>query len=217
MSQLEILYEDNEIIVVIKPIGVLSQSDEKGRSNMITILSEHSGTDIYPLHRLDKDVSGVMVYAKTKSSAAFLSREIAENCFKKEYLAIIHGTPEKKSDRLCDLLFKDSTKRKSYVVKRKRKGVKQAILDYELLKTTEFDSLNLSLVKILLHTGRTHQIRVQFSHRKMPLVGDRKYGANDTFNEIGLFSYSLSFTHPKTKETVSFKKEPNNYIFEIFK
>lgn len=217
MTEPQIIYEDSEIIVCIKPIGVLSQSDEKGRSSMIPLLSEHTGTDVFPLHRLDKDVSGVMVFAKTKTSAAFLSKEIAENRFKKEYLAIIHGIPQKQSDRLEDLLFKDSTKGKSYVVKRERKGVKKAILDYELLKTIKYENYTISLIKVLLHTGRTHQIRVQFSYRKMPLVADKKYGASDTFKEIGLFSHSISFTHPKTKEKVSFKVEPKNCIFDYFK
>lgn len=214
MSQLEILYEDNEIIACVKPVGVLSQADKKGRGSMISLLMEHSGGEIYPLHRLDKDVSGVMVYAKTKTSAAFLSKEIAENRFKKEYLAIVHNSPEKKIDRLTDLLFKDSTKGKSYVVKRERKGVKKAVLDYELLKTTVYENNTLSLIKVLLHTGRTHQIRVQFSHRKMPLIGDKKYGACDEFRQIGLFSYSITFTHPKTKETVSFTKPPHNNLFK---
>ena len=114
-----------------------------------------------------------------------------------------------------DLLFKDSSKNKVFVVKKERKGVKKASLEYEVLNTAEFENDIYSVVRILLHTGRTHQIRVQFASRKMPLVGDRKYGARDSFKEIGLWSYRLSFTHPKTKESLTFKADPENIIKEF--
>ncbi len=204
---MEILYSDEHIVVCIKPVGVLSQSDSLGGESMITLLSKMFGCEIYPLHRLDKGVSGVMVYAKTKLAAARLSQDIAERRFKKEYLAVVHGVPEN-SGEMKDLLFKDSCKNKSFVVDRKRKGVKEASLQYKLIKT---DGQN-SLVEILLHTGRTHQIRVQFASRKMSLLGDKKYGAIDNFKNIALFSYRLSFNHPKTNEEMMFKADEGEFV-----
>ncbi len=206
---MEILFEDNDILVCIKPVGIVSQSDEKSES-MISILQEHTGGTIYPLHRLDREVSGVMVYAKTHFAAAALSKDIAEHKFKKEYMALVHGKPESDKGEMRDLLFKDSRKNKSYVVKRARKGVKEALLEYEVLGSKE----DLTLVKVLLHTGRTHQIRVQFASRKMSLVGDRKYGADDDFKNIGLWSYKITFNHPKTKEKLEFEKIPQNFMGE---
>ena len=216
MKELEILFEDESIIVPIKPIGILSQADEKGRENMISLLKNYTKGEIYPLHRLDRDVSGVMVYAKTKEAAATLSRDISDNKFKKEYIALIHSKPEKDADILEDLLFKDSAKGKSFVVKKERRGVKKAKLEYSLLKTLIIEDLEYSLVKIRLFTGRTHQIRVQFASRKMPLAGDKKYGAKDSFTKIGLWSYRLTFCHPKTKKELSFHKAPDNYISDYF-
>lgn len=207
---MEILFEDKDILVCIKPVGLLSQSDAKGGASMISLLQEHTGSTVYPLHRLDREVGGVMVYAKTKTAAAELSKDIAEHNFKKEYLALVHGIPERSCGEMRDLLFKDSRKNKSFVVKRIRKGVKEAILEYEVLNSKN----GLSLVKVLLHTGRTHQIRVQFASRKMPLVDDRKYGASDDFENIGLWSYKITFNHPKTKEKLSFEKMPQNFMAE---
>ncbi len=204
---MEVLYSDEHIVVCIKPVGILSQADSLGSESMITLLSKMYGCEIYPLHRLDKGVSGVMVYAKTKFAAAKLSQDIAEHRFKKEYLAVVHGVPEN-SGEMVDLLFKDSRKNKSFVVDRKRKGVKEASLQYKLIKT---DGQN-SLVEILLHTGRTHQIRVQFAFRKMSLLGDKKYGADDDYNNIALFSYRISFNHPKTNEQITFKADESEFV-----
>ncbi|MBQ3057919.1 MAG: RluA family pseudouridine synthase [Clostridia bacterium] len=204
---MEVLYSDEHIVVCIKPVGILSQADSLGGESMITLLSKMYGCEIYPLHRLDKGVSGVMVYAKTKFAAAKLSRDIAEHRFKKEYLAVVHGVPEN-SGEMVDLLFKDSRKNKSFVVDRKRKGVKEASLQYKLIKT---DGQN-SLVEILLHTGRTHQIRVQFAFRKMSLLGDKKYGADDEYKNIALFSYRISFNHPKTNEQITFKADESEFV-----
>ncbi len=209
---MEILFEDGYIIVCIKPCGVLSQSDSRGGESMITLLEEKSSTSVYPLHRLDREVGGIMVYAKTKFAAAVLSKDIADNNFKKEYLALVHGAPQTPDGEMEDFLFKDSSKNKVFVVKKERKGVKKASLEYTTLCTKEYLGKNLSVVKILLHTGRTHQIRVQFASRKMSLIGDRKYGARDSFKEIGLWSYKLTFNHPKTKEKLSFCAEPQNII-----
>ncbi len=212
MEELKILFEDDSIIVTIKPVGVLSQADDKSRENMVCLLKNHTNGEIFPLHRLDRDVSGVMVYAKTKQAAAVLSEDIRNNKFVKEYIALIHSKPEKDADILEDLLFKDSTKGKSFVVKKERKGVKKAKLEYSVIKSFFIDDLEYSIVKIRLFTGRTHQIRVQFASRKMSLAGDKKYGAKDGFSKIGLWSYSLTFCHPKTKEELSFQKAPENYI-----
>ena len=204
---MEILYEDSSVIVVIKPQGILSQSDKKGGESMITKLQARTGGEIYPGHRLDKETGGVMVYAKTKKAAAKLSGDISEHRFYKEYLALVHGVPEKQSDTLCDLLFHDRAKNKSYVAKRERKGVKKAELYYELLETVEKDGEKYSLLRVVLHTGRTHQIRVQLAHRKMPLLGDRKYGAKDGEKNLGLWAAKLKFTHPETGETLEFTAE----------
>ncbi len=203
---MEILFEDEYIVVCIKPLGVISQSDANGGDSMIKRLSEHTNGIIYPLHRLDRDVGGVMVFAKTQESASILSSDIANHKFKKEYLALVHGKPQQKGE-MRDLLFKDSRKNKSYVVNRKRKGVKEALLEYELLESKD----DLSLVKVLLHTGRTHQIRVQFASRGMPLVGDRKYGSKDDFKNIGLWSYRITLKHPETKELIMFEKFSDNF------
>lgn len=204
---MKILYNDDYIVVCIKPTGMLSQADSNGEKSMITELSDMCGCEIYPLHRLDKGVSGVMVYAKTKFAANVLSRDIAEHNFKKEYLAVVSGLPEEKGE-MVDLLFKDSRKNKSFVVKGMRKGVKSAKLEYERMKT----DAEKSLVRVLLHTGRTHQIRVQFASRKMPLLGDKKYGGDASYNNIALLSYRLTFRHPKTKEELVFTADDNEFL-----
>ena len=206
---MDILYEDTAVIVCIKPRGILSQADKNGGESMITRLSEHTGGEIYPVHRLDKETGGVMVYAKTKKAAAKLSRDISEHRFYKEYLALVHGVPEENSGTLCDLLFHDRAKNKSYVVKRERAGVKKAELYYEVLETKGKDGEKYSLLRVVLHTGRTHQIRVQLAHRKMPLSGDRKYGAKDAFENLGLLSAKLKFTHPETGEEMEFTVKEN--------
>lgn len=203
---LNILFEDDSLIVCVKPVGVSSQSD--GGNDMVSILGEYLGDAVYPVHRLDKAVGGVMVYAKTKSAAAFLSKCVSERQMKKEYLAVVHGCPENESGVFEDLLFKDSRKNKSFVVDRMRKGVKDAKLEYKLLGSVDTEKGRLSLVRVLLHTGRTHQIRVQFASRKMPLIADGKYGGKDNGCNIGLWSYSLGFNHPLSKGFVSFSALP---------
>lgn len=209
-KKVEILYEDRHIAVCVKDAGVLSQADESGDENMVDILSSHfksQGSDGYVgvVHRLDRGVGGVMVYAKTKTAAGKLSGYLSDKeRFRKEYLAYVHGVPSEKRGVMQDFLFKDSSINKSFVVERVRRGVKEASLEYELVSASD----DVSLVHIVLHTGRTHQIRVQFSSRGMPLVGDRKYGAKDSHREISLWSYVLSFEHPVTHKRLSFKAEP---------
>jgi len=197
-----ILYEDKHIIVCVKERGLLSQ-DGNGKPCMTAKLKEHTGGEIYPVHRLDKDVGGVMVYALTKSAAAELSKQVADRTMEKNYLAVVHGNPHKGD--MADLLFFDRSKNKSFVVKKERKGVKKALLSYETLESREDESL----VCVTLHTGRTHQIRVQFASRKMPLYGDRRYGGRDEEKTIALWSYRISFSHPVTKERMSFELLPH--------
>ena len=204
----EILYSDRDIAVIIKPVGIVS---EDGEGSVCTLIRDALGTDtVHPIHRLDRDVSVVMVYALSKKAAASLSQAVAENRLEKIYLAVVHGAPEAASGVYTDLLFKDSKKNKSYVVKRERKGVRHAELSYEVLATAD----ERSLVRIKLHTGRSHQIRVQFSSRKMPLFGDRKYGAADGEKQIALFSHSITFPHP-SGELMTFSKNPTAEIFSV--
>ena len=211
---MDILFEDKHLIFAVKPVGVLSQRGDG--ENMIDLLGDGRG-EIFPIHRLDKNVGGVMVFAKTKAAAAKLSDMVQKNEIRKEYLAVVCGVPQEKSAVLKDLLFKDSSKNKSFVVKRMRKGVKEASLEYETLGTVEDGGTPLSLLKILLHTGRTHQIRVQFSSRKLPLLSDRRYGGKSAECEAALFSHSLTLRHPFTGEMLHFEAQPNNtYPWNLF-
>ena len=178
---MEILYSDNALAVCVKPVGL--DSEQAVPAALIQAL----GGEIFPIHRLDKNVGGVMVYARTRQAAAALSRAIQEGSMVKEYVALVHGTPPEAGD-WEDLLFKDSAKNKVFVVKKERKGVKKARLEYRVL-TSGPDSL----VRIRLHTGRSHQIRVQFSSRGYPLAGDHKYGARDDLAAPMLFSCRISF------------------------
>ena len=182
----EILKVSQELVVCVKPAGVLSQSGKPGESNMVSMLSEQLGGEIYPVHRLDREVGGVMVYARTAKAAADLSRQIQQGSIKKEYLAVIHGAPTEDAGSLQDLLFHDKGKNKSYVVKRERKGVKRAQLDYQVLAHGK----DCTLIQVRLHTGRTHQIRVQFASRKLPLVGDGRYGGRS--GTLALWSVRLT-------------------------
>ena len=166
-----ILYLDNAILVCVNPAGILSQGAPEGGTDLPVLLSRQCGGQVYPIHRLDRGVGGVMVYARTKPAAGALSRAVQLGALKKEYLCIVSGGPEAAEGIYRDLLFHDSTRNKTFVVQRLRKGVKEASLSYRVLDT----SGNRSLVRIQLHTGRTHQIRVQFASRGMPLLGDRKY------------------------------------------
>ena len=191
---MEILYSDREIAVCVKPVGLDSEQQ------VPEALRAALGGEIYPIHRLDKNVGGVMVYAHTRSAAAALSRCVQDGSLVKEYVALVHGTPPEKGD-WQDLLWKDSAKNKVFVVKRERKGVKQARLEFTRLTAGET-----SLVRIRLHTGRSHPIRVQFASRGDPLVGDHKYGSRDAQTAPMLFSCRLSF--PWKGETLTFQALP---------
>lgn len=208
----DILFEDKSIIVCLKPAGLQSQG---GKNDLVVMLDEYFGkTDItakaYPVHRLDKETAGVMVFAKTQQAASALSSQAANGKMKKHYFAVVQGSPDE-SGVFKDLLFHDRQKNKTYTVKRSRKGVKEASLEFRKISEQE----NLSLVDILLHTGRTHQIRVQFATRKMPLFGDGKYCGGS--GKLALFSYKLEFAHPKTNEPLCFTAKPGNeYPWQLF-
>lgn len=202
MIPIEILYSDAEIAVAVKPAGVLSQSDEKGRDSMLSLLADQIGGEIFPVHRLDRETAGVMVFARSSKAAAAMSTALQEKRFVKEYLTVLSAEPKDPVGVLEDLLFYDRSKGKVFPVKRSRRGVKDARLRYERIETKD----SLSLVRVFPETGRTHQIRVQFASRKMPLYGDRKYGGAG--DRLALFCRSLSFPHPVKDETLSFSATP---------
>ncbi len=214
-----IVFFNENIAVCIKPKGVLSQGEVS--DCLPAMLGEalreqgERNTEIYPVHRLDRETEGLMVYARNQTTAAELSRQIAKGEMKKEYLAVIEGVPEKEADTLTDLLFYDRAKGKSYAVKRPRKGVKEGILHYRLLATKN----GRSLVHIQLQTGRTHQIRVQFSSRGMPLSGDRRYGGTANSDGMALCSCHLEFKHPTANRIEIFDTIPkteNNILWKLF-
>ena len=178
---MEILYSDKHLAVCVKPVGLDSEAE------LPNALKELLGGEIFPIHRLDKNVGGVMVYARTKPAAAKLSKAVQDGRMVKEYVAMVHGAPPESGD-WTDFLFKDSRKNKVFVVKKERKGVKLARLEYQCLRSGEK-----SLVHVRLHTGRSHQIRVQFASRGFPLVGDHKYGSRDEAKSPALFSCRVCF------------------------
>ncbi len=192
---MELLFHDNDLVVCIKPVGLDSEHQ------VPTALKEALGGEIFAVHRLDRNVGGVMVYARNKQAAAALSRAVQEGAMVKEYVAMVHGTPPEEGD-WEDLLWKDSSKNKVFVVKRMRGGVKKARLEFKRLSAGET-----SLVRIRLHTGRSHQIRVQFSSRGFPLVGDHKYGSRceETVPKL----YSCCITFPFQGKTLQFEHLPD--------
>lgn len=194
---MEILYFDKDLVAAVKPVGV---SSEDGPGGMPELLRSELGGEIYPIHRLDLNVGGVMVYARTKGAAGALSRLVQDGAMVKEYRCLVHGTPPE-GGILEDFLFKDSRKNKVFVVKKERKGVKKAKLEY-----TRLTGSDPSLLHIRLYTGRSHQIRVQFASRGFPLLGDRKYGARDEAKAPMLFSCRVSF--PWKGQTKVFERYP---------
>ncbi len=203
-----VLYEDDSIAVVTKPCGVLSEAHER-LPNLPALLRDRCGCEVYPVHRLDKTTEGLMVYAKTGEAAAKLSEEIRLGRMEKIYLAVVEGIPDERGE-MTDLLYFDRAKGKSYVVRRERKGVKLAKLSYERLSIDEIDGAAVSTVRIRLSTGRTHQIRVQFASRKMPLVGDRRYGSRIPSDRIALCAAQLRFRHPITGEELDYDITPSH-------
>ena len=191
---MEILYSDNDLIACIKPVGLDSEND------LPNAIRENLGGAVFPIHRLDKNVGGVMVYARNKKAAAALSKLVQDGKMVKEYVACVHGCPPD-TGTWEDLLWKDSAKNKVFVVKRQRSGVKSAKLEYKTIRSGEE-----SLVRIRLHTGRSHQIRVQFSSRGYPLVGDHKYGSRDERTAPMLFSCCITF--PLNGKQIMFEANP---------
>lgn len=196
--RIEIIYEDEALTVCMKLPGLDSQKD------MSSLLREQLGGEVFCVHRLDKEVGGLMVYARSSSAAAVLSAAMAGGKFFKEYLAVSEGCPEEPEGLMQDLLFRDAAKNKSYVVKRQRRGVRRAELEYKLLER----SGDKCLFKIKLHTGRSHQIRVQFASRGLPLLGDAKYGSRERRCNIALWSCRLAFPHPVSGRSMEFSARP---------
>ena len=194
---MQIIHHDKDLVIIVKPVGLDAEHDIPSK------IKEVLGGEVFTLHRLDLNVGGVMVYARNKQTAATLSRTIENHEMIKEYVAMVHGTPDE-SGILEDLLFKDSHKNKVFVVKRERKGVKKAKLEYQRLTSGET-----SLVHIRLHTGRSHQIRVQFASRNFPLVGDHKYGSKDNVKLPMLYSCKITF--PFKGQTLTFEAYPEWY------
>lgn len=201
---MEILYLDSDILVCVKPARVLSTDEPGGVPELARQALGDPGADVRTVHRLDRVVSGLMVLARNAAAASELSRQIREELFQKEYLAVVHGRPEAPEGTLRDLLTRDKARKMTLVTTVPGKDAREAILDYRILHSAD----GMSRVRILLQTGRTHQIRVQFASRGMPLVGERKYAAGEDGCEIALWSYSLGFFHPKTGQWMTFSKEP---------
>ena len=201
---MKVLYLDDDIIVCVKPPRVLSTDEPGGMPELVRDYLQDAKANVRTVHRLDRVVGGLMVLARNARSASELSRQIREDEFSKEYLAVVHGRPDAPQGTLRDLLLRNKQERKTYVVEEPGKDVQEAILRYQTENTTD----DLTRVKIQLITGRTHQIRAQFSARNMPLVGDRKYSTLEDDCEIALWSYSLGFVHPKTGEKMTFTQNP---------
>jgi 23S rRNA pseudouridine1911/1915/1917 synthase len=209
---MEILFEDKYIVVAIKPRGVLSEAHGH-EENMPALL----GGNVYPVHRLDRTVGGVMVYAKVREAAAKLSAAVQQNKLEKEYTAIVCGALTPAEGEMRDYLFKDSAKNKSFVVDGARKGAKEAILSYVTVDTRTHEGNALTRVKIRLQTGRSHQIRVQFASRTHPLVGDGKYGSRVKAEYPALYATALSFPHPKTGKKMQFSTPvPGDFPWNLF-
>ena len=214
MKKINVIYEDNHIIVVEKPVNIPSQGDKTGDVDMLTLVKQYikekynKPGEVYLglIHRLDRPVGGVMVFAKTSKAAGRLSEQVREKVFKKKYLVVVNGRMEKEKDTLEDYLLKNEKNNMTKVVKEGTKNSKLAALDYEVLKYN--DEINLSVLKINLHTGRHHQIRVQLSSRDHSIYGDQKYGGRGHGKQIALWAYELSIIHPITKEELTFKVLP---------
>ncbi len=214
MQQLKVIFEDNHIIVVEKPVNIPSQADKTGDIDLLTIVKQYikekynKPGNVYLglVHRLDRPVGGVMVFAKTSKAAGRLSNQVREKQFEKTYLTIVNGKMEEKSGTLQDYLVKNEKNNISKVTNKETKNSKLAILDYEVLKYDE--DLNLSVLKIHLHTGRHHQIRVQLSSRDHSIYGDQKYGGRGHGKQITLWAYELKLYHPITNEQMTFYSIP---------
>ena len=201
---MELVYVDEDILVCLKPARVLSTDEPGGVPDLCREALGDPGADVRTVHRLDRVVAGLMVLARNARAASELSRQIREDEFEKEYQAVVHGAPAEDRGTLTDLLGRDKARKMTFVASEMAKGVQEAVLDYRVLaKSPEF-----TRVQIRLHTGRTHQIRVQFASRGIPLVGERKYSERNDPCEIALWSCRLAFTHPGTGERMEFIHQP---------
>ena len=213
-TDINVIYEDNQIIVVEKPVNIPSQGDKTGDIDMLTIVKEYikekynKPGEVYLglVHRLDRPTGGVMVFARTSKAAGRLSEQIREGGFHKKYLAIVDGKMEHNKGTMVDYLQKNEKKNTSRVVDKNAKSAKLAELDYEVVKYN--DEINLSVVKVMLKTGRHHQIRVQFASRNHSLYGDQKYGSRGRGKQLCLWAYSLTLMHPTLKEEMTFECYP---------
>ena len=211
---MDFIFCDDNIIVCIKPAGVLSTDEPGGLPSLVREALGDVRADVRTVHRLDRVAGGLMVLARTPQAASQLSRQIREGRFGKTYLAVVHGAPQPARGRYADLLARSREERKTYVVRTPSRESREAVLDYETLRTAE----GLSLVRIELRTGRTHQIRCQFASRGMPLAGDKKYGALPDGCPLALWSYRLEFAHPAAGEKMSFEvPPPEEYPWNIMK
>ena len=201
---MEFLICDNSIVVCVKPSGVRSTDEPGGVPELVRTALGEPGAEVRTVHRLDQVVGGAMVLARSKAAASELGRQIMSRRFEKEYLAVVHGAPETDAGTFTDLLWRSKPERKTYVVTEPGKDVQEAVLDYEVLGKTGA----LSLVRITLRTGRTHQIRCQFSSRGLPLVGDRKYSTLQDGCGIALWSHRVAFDHPDTGERIDLRLAP---------
>ena len=201
---MELVYVDDDLLVCLKPARVLSTDEPGGVPELAREALGNPKADVRTVHRLDRVVSGLMVLARNAKAASELSRQIRDEEFEKEYMAVVHGCPEEASGTLRDLLGRDKARKMTFVAPEPAKGVQEAVLDYTLLNRAP----DMSRVRIRLHTGRTHQIRVQFASRGMPLVGERKYSELNDPCEIALWSCRIAFTHPKTGARMEFTHEP---------
>lgn len=214
MQDLKVIYEDNHIMIVEKIPNIPSQADKTGDIDMLTLVKKYlkekynKPGNVYLglVHRLDRPVGGIMVFAKTSKAAARLSNQVRERILKKKYLAVVDGKIEKQTGILEDYLYKDERHNISKVVKKEKKNAKLAKLDYEVIKYNEVKDL--SLVKVNLHTGRHHQIRVQLSHFGHSIFGDQKYGTRGKGKQIALWAYELTIEHPISKEKMTFQDLP---------
>ena len=201
---MELIYTDKDIVVCVKPARVLSTDEPGGLPDLVREALGDAKADVRTVHRLDRVVSGLMVLARNAKAASELSRQIREGEFQKEYLAVVHSVPMEPKGTLRDLLGRDKARRMTFVAEKPAKGVQEAVLHYQ----TQHIHDDMARVRIQLETGRTHQIRVQFASRGLPLVGERKYALQDDPCEIALWSYRLAFRHPATGETVEFTYQP---------
>ena len=210
---MEFLYLDKRIAVCLKPAGVLSTDEPGGMPSLVREALGDEHACVRTVHRLDRPVGGVMVLARSVKAASELSRQVREGIFHKEYLAVVHGVPDPARGRMEDLLARDKARRLTYVTDVPGPDTRPAALEYECVESHD----GMSLVRVHLFTGRTHQIRCQFASRGMSLAGDRKYGAPEDESAIGLWSYKLSFMHPETGERMTFlHKAPHIQPFSFF-